>query len=80
MLCFKHDFGLLQCVYIVLWGFRWFMGGCLAKIRLKIVTYKQGNRIASIPLRKLKELASYDKRHWDLKVLDGHVWLILEAF
>jgi hypothetical protein len=52
----------------------------MGKVRLKIVTYTQGNRIASVPLRRLKKLSECKKRRWDLKVLDGNVWLILEAF
>ena len=48
----------------------------MSKIRLYVKTYKQGSRIASIPLKRLKKLAEYPKRRWDFK--DG--WLILEAF
>jgi hypothetical protein len=52
----------------------------MAKVRLKIVAYTQGNRIASVPLRRLKKLSECKKRRWHLKVLNGNVWLILEAF
>jgi len=52
----------------------------MAKIRLQIYTYKQGSRIASIPMKKLKKLAECKKKRWYLEVLDGNVWLILEAF
>lgn len=68
-----------MCLYGSL-GFErlgWYLMG---KVRLKIVHYTQGNRIASVPLRRLKKLSECKKRRWDLKVSDGHVWLILEAF
>jgi hypothetical protein len=52
----------------------------MAKVQLLIKTYKSGSRIGSVPLWDLRRLARYKKRRWNLKVLDGNVWLILEGF
>jgi len=48
----------------------------LAKIRLYVRKYKQGSRIASVPVKHLVELSGFRKRRWSY--VDG--WLILEAF
>jgi hypothetical protein len=50
----------------------------LTKLRLfvKFRPSNSGYYIASIPLKRLKLLADYDKRRWDFE--DG--WLVLEAF
>ena len=48
----------------------------MPKIRLYVKTYKQGSRIASVPLKQLVKLSGFPKRRWEFK--DG--WLILEAF
>ena len=62
-------FCLLQCVVV--------RGADLvAKIRLFIRCYKQGCRIASVPMNDLIKLSAFPKRRWSFK--DG--WLILEAF
>jgi hypothetical protein len=46
------------------------------KIRLFVRSYKQGSRIASVPLKQLVRLSDFPKKRWEFK--DG--WLILEAF
>lgn len=48
----------------------------MRKISLFIRSRKQGSRIESVPLKKLKKLAQCKKRRWEFK--DG--WLILEGF
>jgi hypothetical protein len=48
----------------------------MAKLRLFVKVRKQGSRIESVPLKRLKKLSGYDKKRWEFK--DG--WLILEAF
>ena len=47
----------------------------MSKIRLYIKCRKQGCRIDSIPLIRLKELAGFKVKTWEFK--DG--WLTLEA-
>lgn len=48
----------------------------MPELLLFIHTRKQGSRIESIPLKRLKKLSGYRRRRWQFK--DG--WLILEAF
>jgi len=75
---FNKSFALfcVKKLYILSFYSVYLVGFQVPKIRLYVKTYKQGSRIASVPLRRLKKLAQYKKRRWDFK--DG--WLILEAF
>lgn len=47
----------------------------MSKIRLFIRVRKQGSRIESVPLKRLKKLAGFKDRRWEFK----NGWLILEA-
>jgi len=48
----------------------------MAKVRLFVRIRKQGARVESVPLNRLRELSGFHKRRWEFK--DG--WLILEGF
>lgn len=50
-------------------------GDRLSKLRLFVRVRKQGARIESVPLKRLKKLAGFKERRWEFE--DG--WLILEA-
>jgi hypothetical protein len=51
----------------------------LVKLRLFIRSRKQGSYIASVPLKRLGELAGCRYRNWRIEEVDGGFWLILEA-
>jgi len=51
----------------------------LSKLRLFIRSYKQGSRIASVPLRRLVVLSKRYKREWYLEKADEGWWLVLET-
>jgi hypothetical protein len=69
---------------LVVWAYTvWFIsrfvvypfGVAVGKISLFVKVRKQGARVDSVPLRRLKRLSACREKRWEFK--DG--WLILEA-
>jgi hypothetical protein len=49
------------------------------KVLLKISTRK-GSRVESVPLKKLKRLASASRRFWKLEQKGDFLYLVLESY